>query len=130
LAVDLPSFMQNLMKTRCLTLSSIANITKHEVKKHSCKYNECSQCGVMWQTDAIGFQKCDLGLPSHLLSLRHLQQFGNFLIPPHIDCFLPLLQGGSYSRWLLHGDLCTNDCESNTNFADEWACLMVHNIWN
>jgi hypothetical protein len=23
--------------------------------------NACSQHGVMWQTDAIGFQKCDLG---------------------------------------------------------------------
>jgi hypothetical protein len=39
-------------------------------KKHLCKNNACSQHGVTWQTDAIGFWKCDLGLPSHLLSLR------------------------------------------------------------
>jgi hypothetical protein len=34
----------------------------------------CSQHGVMWQSDAIGFQKCDLGLPYHPLSPRQLQQ--------------------------------------------------------
>jgi hypothetical protein len=34
----------------------------------------CSQHGVTWQTDAVGFQKCDLGLPSHLLSRRQSQQ--------------------------------------------------------
>jgi hypothetical protein len=39
-------------------------------KKHSCKNNACSRRSVMWQTDAIGFWKCDSGLPSHLLSLR------------------------------------------------------------
>jgi hypothetical protein len=33
------------------------------VKKAPCKKNACSQCGVMWQTDATGLQKCDLGLP-------------------------------------------------------------------
>jgi hypothetical protein len=48
--------------------------TKHKVKKHSFKSNVCSQRGVMWQTDAIGFPKCDLGLPSHLVSPRQLQQ--------------------------------------------------------
>jgi hypothetical protein len=38
----------------------------------------------MWQTDTIGFQKCDLGLPSHLLSLRQLQskQSTNFPTEP------------------------------------------------
>jgi hypothetical protein len=36
-------------------------------KKHSCKNNVCSQCGVMWQTGAVGLWKCDLGLPSHHL---------------------------------------------------------------
>jgi hypothetical protein len=34
------------------------------LKKHSCKNNACSQRGVMWQTDAIGLWKCDLGLLS------------------------------------------------------------------
>jgi hypothetical protein len=43
-------------------------------KKHSCKNNACLQCSVTWQTDAIGFHKCDLGLLSLLLSLRQLQQ--------------------------------------------------------
>jgi hypothetical protein len=43
-------------------------------KKHSFKNNACSQCGVTWQTDAIGFRKCDLGLPSQLLLPRQLQQ--------------------------------------------------------
>jgi hypothetical protein len=42
------------------------------LKKHLCKNSACSQCGVTWQTDAIGSWKCDLGLPSHLLSLRQL----------------------------------------------------------
>jgi hypothetical protein len=31
-------------------------------KKHSCKNSACSQCGVTWQTDAVGFRKCDLFL--------------------------------------------------------------------
>jgi hypothetical protein len=46
--------------------------TKQNTKsiKDSCKNNGCSQRGVMWQTDAIGFHKCDLGLLSHLVSLR------------------------------------------------------------
>jgi hypothetical protein len=55
--------------------------TKSE--KHSCKNNVCSQGSVMWQTDAIGLRKYDLGLPSHLLSLRQLQEHsGNFPIAP------------------------------------------------
>jgi hypothetical protein len=32
-------------------------------KKHPCKNNACSQRGVMWGTDAIGLQKCDLAPP-------------------------------------------------------------------
>jgi hypothetical protein len=44
------------------------------LKKHLSKDDECSQRGVMWQTDAVGLQKCDCGLPAHLLSLRQLQQ--------------------------------------------------------
>lgn len=43
---------------------------KHEVQKHSCKNSACSQCGVTWQADAIGLLKCDLVVPSHLLSLK------------------------------------------------------------
>jgi hypothetical protein len=43
-------------------------------KNHLCKNNVCSQCSDMWQTDAIGLRKCDLGFPSHLLSSRQLQQ--------------------------------------------------------
>jgi hypothetical protein len=56
-------------------LPSIANKTKHEVeKKRSYKNSACSQFGVMWHTDAIGFRTCGLGLPFHLLSLKQLQQ--------------------------------------------------------
>jgi hypothetical protein len=43
-------------------------------KKYSCKNNACSQGGVTWQTYAAGLRKCDLTLPSHLLSPRQLQQ--------------------------------------------------------
>jgi hypothetical protein len=39
---------------------AIPDKTKHKVKKHFCKNNECSQCGVMWQTDAIGLQSVTL----------------------------------------------------------------------
>jgi hypothetical protein len=45
-----------------------------KLKRHLCKNNAFSQHGVMWQTDETGLWKCDLGLPSHLLSLRQLQQ--------------------------------------------------------
>jgi hypothetical protein len=45
-----------------------------ELKKHLCKNNVCSQHDVTLQTDAVGFRKCDLGLSSHLLSPRQLQQ--------------------------------------------------------
>jgi hypothetical protein len=51
--------------------------TKQNVKskKHACKKkNVSSQCRLMWQTDEVGLQKCDLGLPSQLLSPRQLQQ--------------------------------------------------------
>jgi hypothetical protein len=34
---------------------------------------ESAHSSVMWHMDAIGFQKCDFGLPSHL-SQRQLQQ--------------------------------------------------------
>jgi hypothetical protein len=43
-------------------------------KKHSCINNACSEHCATWQTDVIGIQKCDLGLTSHLLSPRQLQQ--------------------------------------------------------
>jgi hypothetical protein len=43
-------------------------------KKHSCRNNARSQSSVMWQTDATGLRKCDIGLPSHLLSPWQLQQ--------------------------------------------------------
>jgi hypothetical protein len=62
-----------LMQTWSI-LPTITDKTKHEVKKHLCQNNACSQHGVTWQTDAIGLQKCDLGLPSHLLSPRQLPQ--------------------------------------------------------
>jgi hypothetical protein len=65
-------------------LPFIADKTKHEVEKAFVKNHACSQVGVTWQTDAIGFRKCDFGLPSHLLSPRQLQkqQSRNILIPP------------------------------------------------
>jgi hypothetical protein len=54
LVVDLLSFTQNLMQTKRNTKS----------KKHSCENNVRSQHGVTWQTDTVGFRKCDLGLSS------------------------------------------------------------------
>jgi hypothetical protein len=48
-----------LVQTCCSNLLSIADRTKHEFEKHSCKNNVC----VRWQTDAIGLWKCDPGLP-------------------------------------------------------------------
>jgi hypothetical protein len=71
--VDLPSFTQNFMQTHCSVLPSIADKTKHEVERHSCKNNAYSQPVVTWQTDEIGLRKSDLGLASHLLSTRQLQ---------------------------------------------------------
>jgi hypothetical protein len=47
----------------------------------------CSQRGVMWQTDATGLWKSDLGLLSHLLSPRQLQQESeNFQTAPVYFC--------------------------------------------
>jgi hypothetical protein len=64
-------------KTRCRHVARFCHPsqTKRNTKskKHSCKNNACSQRGVVWQTDEIGLRKCDLGLPSHLLSPRQLQ---------------------------------------------------------
>jgi hypothetical protein len=67
---DLPSFIQNLMQTHCMILPSITDRMKHEVEKALV----CSQSNVTWQIDAIGSWNCELGLPSHLLSPRQLQQ--------------------------------------------------------
>jgi hypothetical protein len=36
---------------------------KTRSRKSTRKNSACSQYGVTWQTDATGFQKCDLGLP-------------------------------------------------------------------
>jgi hypothetical protein len=47
------------------------DIHRRKTKHESCKNNAFSQCSVTWQTDAIGLQKCDLGLPSHLLSPKN-----------------------------------------------------------
>jgi hypothetical protein len=63
-----------LMQTFCSILPSIAAEGKHEVERHSCDNNVCSQRALTWQNDAIGLRKCDLGLPSHILSSRQLQQ--------------------------------------------------------
>jgi hypothetical protein len=51
-----------LMQTLRSVLPSIAEKRNTKSKKHSCKNNACRQWGVTWQTDAIGFQKCDLCL--------------------------------------------------------------------
>jgi hypothetical protein len=65
-------------KTRCRNVawyyhpSQTKRNTK--LKKHSCKNKACSERGVTWQTDAICFQKCDLGLHSLRLSPRQLQK--------------------------------------------------------
>jgi hypothetical protein len=72
LVSDSPSFTQNLMQTIARFCHLPQTKQNKKSKKHSCKSSVCSQCGVTWQADAIGFRKCDLGLPSHLLSLRQL----------------------------------------------------------
>jgi hypothetical protein len=74
LVANLPIFTQNLMQTRCSILPLIADKMKHEFEKALVYKNACSQRGATWQTNAIGSRKCDLGLPSHLLSPRQLQQ--------------------------------------------------------
>jgi hypothetical protein len=56
--------MQNLMQPHCPILPFIADKTKQIKKRHSCENSVCSQHGIMWQSDGIGFWKCDLGLPS------------------------------------------------------------------
>jgi hypothetical protein len=57
-------------------------------KKQSCRNIACTQCGVTWETVAIGLRKCDLGLPYQRLSLRQLEQWqsGNFLIHLIYEC--------------------------------------------
>jgi hypothetical protein len=55
-------------------LPSIANKTKHKVEKYSCKNSACSQPSLTWQTDAVGLQKCDLGL---LLIIFHPGSYNN-----------------------------------------------------
>jgi hypothetical protein len=47
-----------------LDFESITDKLTQNSRKHSCKTNACSQHSVMGQTDAIGLQKCDLGLSS------------------------------------------------------------------
>jgi hypothetical protein len=72
LVADLPSFT----KTWCRYVARFCHPSRTKrntkSKKHSCKNNSRSQRRVTWQTDAVGLRKCDLGLPSHLLSLRQL----------------------------------------------------------
>jgi hypothetical protein len=58
LVVHLQSFTQTLI------FPSIEDKMKHKVEEAPCKNNTISQCGVTWQTDAIGLQKCDFRLPS------------------------------------------------------------------
>jgi hypothetical protein len=74
LVVDLPSFMQNLMKARCSVLPSITDKMKHKVKKSTRVETMHVHSAVTWETDAIGLLKCDLGFPSNFLSLMQLQQ--------------------------------------------------------
>jgi hypothetical protein len=53
----------------CHTQNETRSRKSTGVKRHA-----RSQRGVTWQTDTIGFRKCDLSLSSHLLSPRQLQQ--------------------------------------------------------
>jgi hypothetical protein len=47
-------------------------------------YKQCVFRAVTWQTDEIGFQKCDLGLPSLHLSPRQLQQWQSRTFQYHL----------------------------------------------
>jgi hypothetical protein len=71
---DLLSFMQNLMQT---LLDIAVHCSHRETRRKKCTLVKtmCSQHSVTWQTDAIGLQKCDLGLPSYILSPRQLKFF-------------------------------------------------------
>jgi hypothetical protein len=82
LAMDLPISHAKLGADTFLDFSIHHRQNETRSAKRTCVKKCGFRGGVMWQTDAIGFQKCDLGLPSHLLSLRHLQQkqSGNFPI--------------------------------------------------
>jgi hypothetical protein len=62
---DLPSFMQTWCRHIARFCHPLQTKWNTKSKKHSCKNNAYSQCGVTWQTDAVGLQKCDRGLPSH-----------------------------------------------------------------
>jgi hypothetical protein len=71
---DVTWFCHPSRKTWCrdVTWFCHPSQTKRNMKsKSTCvKNNVCSQHGVTWQIDAIGLRKCDLGLPSNLLSWR------------------------------------------------------------
>jgi hypothetical protein len=79
---------QDSRKTRCRTVAWFCHPPQRKrntkSKRHSYKNNACSQHGVTWHTDAIGFHNCDLGLLSHLLSLRQLQQKQSRNLPIHL----------------------------------------------
>jgi hypothetical protein len=101
-------------------------------KKHSCKKKACSQHDVTWQTDAIHLWKCDLGLPSRLLSLRQLQQqqSGNFL--NSIIFFVPSIWHKLLRDDVLKFQLILNpnlfETRNNVRLDEmvvvSWACLM------
>jgi hypothetical protein len=57
---------------RLLILPSISDKMKHEVNKSTCVKTMHAHSMGSPGTDAIGFWKCDLGLPSHPLSQRQL----------------------------------------------------------
>jgi hypothetical protein len=67
---------QNLISCRHIARFCHPLQTKQNTKsrKYLCKNNACLQRGVTWPTDAIGFWKGHLGLPSHLLSPRQTVQ--------------------------------------------------------
>ena len=79
------------------TLLSFA-IYHRQNETWSRKTTHIKQCNVTWQTDTIGLQKCDFGLPSLLLSSRQLQQQSwNFPIAPCVHSFLPSLHNYHHS---------------------------------
>jgi hypothetical protein len=74
---DLLSVTQNWCRHVAQYCHSSQTKQNMKSKERSCKNTACSQHSVMWHTDAVGLQKCDLGHPSHLLSPRQFHLTGH-----------------------------------------------------
>jgi hypothetical protein len=93
--------------------------------KHMCENNHCARRSSRYCTSKS--HVVFVQLPCHYLSLRYRSQSSLG--------FPPLLQGGSYLYWPVHGstlhdDRCTAGCVAHTNFTGGSLYLTADNIWN